>query len=337
MLAIVTPPVPQRSRADGQESHTWGQPRQVAILAHPNVTAIDIAGPADVFAHAGMFGGAYQTTIVSPDGNDVRTSSGLTIRADCKPEKLGPLDIVIIPGAMGMVDRPFDPALLAAVEDTMARARQVTSVCTGSFLLAQAGALDGRRATTHWTRSELFRRSYPAVRVSDALFVRDGPVITSAGVGSGIDLALALVEQDFGPEVAGQTVRQMVLFMQRPGSQSQLSSRSRSVLAADNPLRSLLDAIAADPAADYSLPRMAARAGVSPRTLTRLFREQLSISPARYVEQVRVEAAQALLLNGSPVARTAQLSGFNSAETLRRVFVSQVGVSPSVYASSAAS
>ena len=125
MLVIVTVPVPRRPHADGQESHTWGQPRQVAILAHPNVTAIDIAGPADVFAHAGMFGGAYQTTIVSPGGNDVRTSSGLTIRADGKPEELGPLDIVIIPGAMGMVDRPFYPGVLAAVEITLDPERAV--------------------------------------------------------------------------------------------------------------------------------------------------------------------------------------------------------------------
>jgi transcriptional regulator GlxA family with amidase domain len=311
-------------------------PRQVAILVYDNVTLLDVAGPTDVFAHAGLFGASYETVIVSPDGRDATMSSGVTLRVDRSPEELGSFDIAIIPGALGMVGRPFDPALLAAVKIVIAKSRQVTSVCTGSFLLAQVGALNGLRATTHWNRIEQFRKSYPSVRVrSDALFVRDGSVITSAGVSSGIDLALALVEQDFGPDVAGQTVRQMVLFMQRPGGLSQFSSRARSVLAADNPLRPLLDAISADPAADYSLARMGAVAGVSPRTLTRLFREQLGTTPARYVEQVRIEAAKVLLLHGSSVARSARLSGFNSAETLRRVFVNQVGVSPSVYASTA--
>jgi transcriptional regulator GlxA family with amidase domain len=312
-------------------------PRRVAILVYDNVTLLDVAGPADVFAHAGLFGGDYEIVLVSPDGSDATTSSGITLQAGRKPEDLGPLDIAIIPGALGLVTRPFDPALLAAVETVIAKATQVTSVCTGSFLLAQVGALDGRRATTHWNRIEQFERSYPSVRVkSDALFVRDGSFITSAGVSSGIDLALALVEQDYGPDVAAKVVRQMILFMQRPGGYSQFSSRSRSVPAAGSPLRPLLDAISAEPAADYSLARMSAVVGASPRTLIRLFREQLGTTPARYVEQARIEVAKGLLMNGSSVTRTAQLSGFNSAETLRRVFVNQVGVSPSVYASTAA-
>jgi transcriptional regulator GlxA family with amidase domain len=309
--------------------------RTVAILAYDNVTMLDIAGPADVFAHAGLFGARYATVLVEPDGRDIRTSSGLTLRPDGTPDDLGPLDIAIIPGALGLLDSPFDPATVAAVEKMLAGASQVASVCTGAFLLAHVGALDGKRATTHWNRIEQFRRFYPAVRVvGNALFVRDGLVVTSAGVASGIDLAVSIVEHDFGSEIAGKVVRQMILSMARPGDQPQLTTRARTMVALDNPLRRLLDEISRNPAADYSLSAMAALALVSPRTLARLFREQLQTTPARYVEQVRIEAAKALLQQGATVARAAALSGFGSVETLRRTFVSQVGVSPSVYAQS---
>ena len=168
--------------------------------------------------------------------------------------------------------------------------------------------------------------------VSDALFVRDDMFVTSAGIASGIDLALSIVEHDFGPEVAGKVVRQMVLPMARPGGQPQVTTRSRSMIAPDNPLRRLLDGISEDPSAEYTLAAMGELASVSPRTLTRLFREHLQTTPARYVEVVRIEAAKSLLQQGATVARAAALSGFGSAETLRRVFVNQVGVTPSVYA-----
>jgi transcriptional regulator GlxA family with amidase domain len=308
-------------------------PRTVAVLAYDNVTMLDIAGPADVFAHATLFGGNYKTVLVSPDGSDIRTSNGLRVRPDCLPSDLGPLDVAIIPGSLGLVDRPFDPVLVAGVETMVASSKQITSVCTGSFLLAHVGGLNGRRATTHWNRIDLFRRSYPAVRVvSDALFVRDDMFVTSAGIASGIDLALSIVEHDFGPEVAGKVIRQMVLSMARSGDQPQVTTRSRSMVAVDNPLRRLLDVIAQDPAAEHTLAAMSNLASVSPRTVTRLFHEHLQTTPARYVESVRIEAAKGLLQQGSTVARAATLSGFGSAETLRRVFVNQLGVTPSVYA-----
>ena len=309
------------------------EPRKVAVLGYDNVTMLDIAGAADVFSHAGLYGGRYETVLVSPDGRDIRTSNGLTVRPDCVPSDLGALDVVIIPGSMGLVDKPFEPSLVAAVETMVTNSEQVTSVCTGAFLLAHVGALHGRRATTHWNRIDQFRRTYPTVRViGDALFVRDGLFVTSAGIASGIDLALSIVEHDFGPEVAGKVVRQMVLSMARPGDQPQVTLRSRSLVAADNPLRRLLDEISQNPAAEYTLATMGDVAMVSPRTVARLFREQLQTTPARYVEDVRIEAAKALLQQGATVARAATLSGFNSPETLRRVFVNQVGVSPSVFA-----
>jgi transcriptional regulator GlxA family with amidase domain len=306
-----------------------GGPRRVGILVHDNVTMIDAAGPADVFHHAVMFGARYETLLVSADGRPVRASNGLTIHADTAASQVGRLDTVIVPGAYGMVDRPFDPAMLQAVRELAERSRRVTSGCTGSFLLAHLGYLDGRRATTHWTRTDLFARSFPRVRVQrDALFVRDGDLITSAGVSSGIDLGLAIVEDDHGPAVARDVARQMVVFLQRPGEQQQLSAASRTPVPRDNPLRRVIDAIAADPASDYSVGRMAQLAAVSPRTLNRLFRSVLNTTPTRYVELVRLEAAQAHLRHGATTTRAAALSGFGSAETFRRAAHRWTGTSP---------
>jgi transcriptional regulator GlxA family with amidase domain len=306
--------------------------QRMGILVYDNVTMIDIAGPADVFSHANTFGADYATVLVSADGRPVTASNGLTLTAELAAADAGRLDTVIIPGAYGMITKPFAADLMAAVTTLVGSSRRITSVCTGSFLLAQTGLLDHRRATTHWTRVEQFARTFPEVDViPDALFVRDGDVITSAGVSSGIDLALALVEDDFGPDVARKVARQMVVFLQRPGQQSQFSAPSRDHLAADNPLRVLLDRIAADPAGDYSLMKMAGIANVSVRNLARLFHDEIGTTPARYVELIRIEAAQILLQDGATVAVAAARSGFGSAETLRRVFVSRVGSSPSVY------
>lgn len=306
--------------------------RTVGILIYDNVTMIDVAGPADVFHHANQFGGAYETVLLSPDGLDARASNGLRLAADSRAGDTPALDTVIIPGAYGFISKPFPPELVDAVRELTAQAGRVASVCTGSFLLATIGLLDHRRATTHWLHVAELARMFPRITVEpDSLFVRDGRITTSAGVSSGIDLALALVEDDYGPDVARSVARQMVVFMQRPGGQSQFSAPSRASVAADNPLRVLLDDIAADPAASYSLARMADIASVSVRQLARLFHDSVGTTPARYVELVRIEAAQALLQNGETVASAALLSGFGTAETLRRVFVSRVGQSPTVY------
>lgn len=307
--------------------------RQVGILVYDGVTMIDVAGPADVFHHANLFGASYAPLLVSGDGGPAIASNGLTLHADRSVPEITDLDTIIVPGAYGMITRPLDPALLRAVQELSERSRRVASVCTGAFVLAAIGLLDHRRATTHWTHVDRLARLHPSIDVQrDALFVRDGRVVTSAGVTSGIDLSLALVEDDHGPEVAQRVARQMIVFMQRPGHQSQFSVPGRSHVPADNPLRVLLDAIGSDPAADYSLPTMAALAHVSTRTLTRLFRELVGTTPARYVERVRIESAQALLRNGATVATAATLSGFGSAETMRRVFVNRLGMSPSSYA-----
>jgi transcriptional regulator GlxA family with amidase domain len=307
--------------------------RRVGILAHDNVTMIDVAGPADVFSHANTFGAAYETVLVSPDGSDVVTSNGLGLRVVTAAAEIARLDTVIIPGAYGMVLHPLEPGLVEAVRHLTSVASRVTSVCTGSFLLAEIGRLDHRRATTHWTQLDRFRQTFPKVDIQDdALFVRDGEITTAAGIGSGLDLALTLVEDDYGPELARRTARQMLIFMQRPGGQSQFPAASRYDATDSRPLRALLDRIVADPAADYSLSAMAAVTHVSTRQLARLFQEELSVTPARYVESVRIEAAQIFLQRGRTVQTAAELSGLGSAQTLRRVFLSRLGMSPSLYA-----
>ena len=306
--------------------------RRMGILVYDNVTMIDIAGPADVFSHANSFGADYETVLVSADGANVKASNGLTLTAEVRASDAGRLDTVIIPGAYGMITKPFEKVLMDAVTVLTTKSDRIASVCTGSFLLAQAGLLDYRSATTHWTQAALFARSFPLVKVlPDSLFVRDGNIITSAGVSSGIDLALAIVEDDFGPDVARQVARQMVVFLQRPGQQSQFSAPSRDHLGVDHPLRRLMDTIAADPAGDYSLAAMSHIAHVSTRNLTRMFHDEIGTTPARYVELIRIEAAQILLQDGATIPVAAQRSGFGSPETLRRVFVSRVGSSPTVY------
>ena len=213
-----------------------------------------------------------------------------------------------------------------------ARTRRLASICTGSFILAQAGLLTGRRATTHWRHTRLLARAFPDIRVEpDAIFVRDGDVFTSAGVSSGIDLALALVEQDYGAELVRDVARSLVVYLKRAGGQSQFSVLVEAEPPPQSALRVVTDAIAANPAGDHSVKRLAAQASLSTRQLTRLFQSELGTTPARYVEIIRLDAARAALDAGRTVSDTARLAGFGSPETLRRVFVENLGVSPKAY------
>jgi transcriptional regulator GlxA family with amidase domain len=227
---------------------------------------------------------------------------------------------------------PVGTDLVHAARELAGQARRTASICTGAFVLAAAGVLDGRRATTHWQHAGTLARAYPSIDVQpDAIFVEDGTVFTSAGVSAGIDLALALVERDHGPALARDVARSLVVFLQRPGGQSQFSPSLRAPLPRTTPLRIVCDAVTADPAAEYSLARLAAIAAVSPRHLTRLFREEMRTTPAKYVELVRLNTAKDLLDAGEPVTDTAYRSGFGSAESMRRTFVQRLGVSPRSY------
>lgn len=306
--------------------------RVVVIVVFDEVTLLDVAGAAEVFTEANRFGGDYRLKIASLDGRDVTTSIGTRLGVTDSIAAIAAADTVLVAGSDDLPRRAIDPALVDAVRSVAGRTRRLASICTGSFLLAQAGLLSGRRATTHWRETRLLGRAFPDVTVeADAIFVCDGNVYTSAGISSGIDLALALVELDHGPELVRDVARWLVVYLKRAGGQSQFSV----LVEADPPPRSALrpvtDAIVGNPAAEHSVKALAARASLSTRQLTRLFQSELGTTPARYVELVRIDAARAALDAGRSVADTAALAGFGSAETLRRVFVTHLGLTPKAY------
>ncbi|WP_081665539.1 GlxA family transcriptional regulator [Mycobacterium sp. UM_CSW] len=306
--------------------------RVVVIVVFDDVTMLDVAGAGEVFAEANRFGADYELKIASVDGRDVTTSIGTRLGVTDALSSIESADIIMVAGSDDLPRRAIDPALVDAVKSAAGRTRRLASICTGSFILAQAGLLDGRRATTHWHDARLFARAFPDIAVEpDALFVRDGDVFTSAGVSSGIDLALALVEMDHGTELVRDVARWLVVYLKRAGGQSQFSTLVEAEPPPQSPLRKVTEAIAADPAANHSVKTLAAQASLSTRQLTRLFQSELGTTPARYVEMVRIDAARAALDAGRSVADTARIAGFGSAETLRRVFVDHLGVSPKAY------
>ncbi|MBU9765176.1 GlxA family transcriptional regulator [Mycobacterium sp. TNTM28] len=307
-------------------------PREIAIVVFDGMKLLDVAGPAEVFAEANRFGADYRLRIASVDGADVSTSIGTTFAVTDRIAGIGPVDTVLVSGGDSLVGRPIDPALVAAVREVSTHTRRLASICTGSFILAEAGLLDGRRATTHWRHARLLARAYPTISVEpDAIFVRDREIHTSAGVSAGIDLALALVEADHGDDLVRNVARSLVVYLKRAGGQSQFSTLVESDAAPQSALRKVTEAIGADPTASHSVKSLAALASLSTRQLTRLFQAELGTTPAQYVEMVRIDVARAALDAGRQVGDTAALAGFGSAETLRRVFVKHLGVSPKAY------
>jgi len=308
--------------------------RLIAVLAFDDVKLLDVAGPVEVFAEANRHGADYDVRIVSPHGGDVASSAGIVLRTHSSVAAVlrEPVDTALIAGADSLTTWPIGDDLVTAARDLAGAAKRTCSICTGAFILAKACLLDHKRATTHWSAASLLARSYPDVEVEpDSIFVQDGDVFTSAGVTAGIDLTLALVERDFGPDTARAVAQGLVVFMQRPGGQSQFSPALEKPRATAPGLQALVDTIVATPAADHSLERMAARVAVSPRHLRRMFHDELSTTPVRFVESVRIDAAKRLLIEGSSVSIAARESGFGSAESLRRTFALRVGVSPSAY------
>jgi len=309
----------------------------VRVLVFPGVRLLDVTGPIEVFTAANDVGGRYGVQLVSADGGDVVTAAGTRLGVDgSAADVTEPTDVLIVPGGPDWETLIKDDALLDLVRRLTERARLTASVCTGAFLLAAAGLLDGRRATTHWRDASELALRFPAVQVEpDAIFVTDGPLMTSAGVSAGIDLSLAIVERQCGAPVARAAAKDMVVFMQRPGGQSQFSVRAQAPHTRNEALRSVLDAVAADPAGPHAVSSMARRAGLGVRQLTRLFADEVGITPARYVEQVRVEAARAMLETGDDTLEAvARRTGFGSPESLRRAFIRQLGVLPSAYRAS---
>ena len=302
------------------------------FLVFDGMNHLDVAGPAEAFAEAGRLGAPYNLHYVSPDGDPVRTSIGAEFSVRAGAAVVRHADTVVVPGGSGVPKSPVSPRLLGAVEHLVSVSDRIVSVCTGAFLLAATGALDHRRATTHWQFASLLEQQHPDVAVSpDALFVHDGNIHTSAGVTAGIDLALSLIEHDRGSELAREVARQLVVYMQRQGGQSQYSTMLQLPRGNRAGVRVATDAVIADPAHHHNAQSLARMAGVSVRQLARLFETELGTTPARYVEKVRLETAKGLLLNGESVANTARRSGFGSPETMRRVFTASLGMPPRTY------
>jgi transcriptional regulator GlxA family with amidase domain len=315
--------------------------RRIVFVAYPGITALDLVGPHEVFAAADEVArrtrrdpDAYRIEVVAPEAGAVRTTRGPAIVADrAMSSARGAIDTLVIVGGEEARQAATDAGFVAGVARLARRSRRVTSVCTGAWLLAAAGILDGRRATTHWARCKEFATEFPKVTVeADPIFVRDGNVWTSAGVTAGMDLALALVDDDLGRDVALMTARQLVLFVQRPGGQSQFSAQLGAQLAARQPIRELQQWIVEHPDGDLGVDRLAARVAMSPRHFARVFREEVGATPAAYVERVRVEVARRLLeTTDFGIDEIAGAAGFGTPETTRRAFARRVGTSPSEY------
>jgi len=311
-------------------------PRDVILVVFPDLQGLDLIGPAEVFAAANQEAAqpAYRTRLVAVAPGPMRTTSGITVLADeAIADVQAPIDTLMVVGGDGTYGAVADATLVAHVGRLAADARRVTSVCSGAFVLAQAGLLDGRRATTHWRACELLARSFPAVTVEpDPIYVRDGNVFTSAGVTAGMDLALALVEDDLGHDVALAIARRMVLFLRRPANQSQFSAPLRAQAAERDGIRAAQHLVTEHPEGDCTVAALARVALMSERNFARCFTAEVGFTPARYVERVRVETARRLLEDTDDgVEAVAAAAGFGTAETMRRTFLRTVRTNPTEY------
>jgi transcriptional regulator GlxA family with amidase domain len=275
----------------------------------------------------------YRIELVSADAPLVRTSSGVSVGAQPLEAGQGPVDTLLVPGGWSVGEALRDQALVSWIGAAAARSRRVASVCGGSFLLAEAGLLDGRRATTHWAYSETMARRYPAVTVdAEPIFVWDGPFVTSAGVSTGIDMALALVEADHGAALALETARFLVLFLKRHGGQSQFSAMLDAQLADHPPIRTAQEWILENLHNPLPVAEIAERANMSPRNFARVFRREVGTTPGQYVQRTRIARARELLeTTDLPIGQIAGRCGFGAPETFFRSFGRTLGLTPKEY------
>jgi transcriptional regulator GlxA family with amidase domain len=310
----------------------------VLIVLFDGVQSLDVTGPLEVFAGANEWrarrgaGACYDIRTASLGGRPVRTTSGLRLAPDGDlRETEDPGSLLIVPGGSGA--RRADPELVAWLQAYGGRARRLVSVCTGAFLLAEAGLLDGRRVTTHWEYCDALAARFPRLSVDPVpIFVRDGNLATSAGVTAGIDLALDLVEEDLGREAALHIARRLVVFLRRPGNQAQFSAQLAGQLASREPLRDVQRWIADHPDADLSVETLAGQASLSPRQFARAFAAEVGMPPGRYVDRVRLEAARRRLEDTADgVEQTARSCGYGTPEAMRRAFIRALGVGPDEY------
>lgn len=308
-------------------------------MIYPGCCALDVVGPADVFATANQLSGEplYRCSVAGPTLGAVTTESAVMLESARLVADVGtardPAHTVIVSGGLGSGAAIDDAGFVGAINRLATHSTRIGSVCTGSFLLAEAGLLDGRRATTHWAHADAFRARYPTVDLDpDALYVADGPIVTAAGVAAGIDMALALVAADHSPGLAQRVSRRMVVYLHRSGGQSQFSERTDPHAAGDADLAPALAAVAVDPAADHSVRAMAIRASMTERTFARRFKQATGTTPARWVERARIDhARERLEATADPLTLIATRSGFASPVTMSQAFVRVVGLSPNQY------
>lgn len=313
-----------------------GAPRMV-VVGYDGAELVDIACVTTTLELANRIGclrPGYEVTVVSPGGRPIVCWTGLSLRSQRPIERLtGPVDTVVVAGGFGHEQAAADDVLVAHVRRLARESRRVASVCTGATILAAAGLLDGRRATTHWRFATRLARTYRSVAVDAApIFIRDGKVTTAAGVTSALDLTLAFVEEDHGPGLARQVARDLVTYLQRPGNQAQMSVYVAPPAPDNLAVRKATDHVLSHLGDDLSAVRLAQAAGVSPRHLTRLFLRELGDPPGRFVRQARVEAA-ARLLDSTTLAipEVARRCGFGSAEALRQAFAARYRMPPARY------
>jgi transcriptional regulator GlxA family with amidase domain len=302
-------------------------PRRIDVLIFPDFQLLDAAGPIAAFEIAGRLApGAYDLRVVSTTPGWVRSSSGAALMAAALDE--APLDTLLVSGGDGTRPERLDPAVTAAAAAAAPRARRIVSVCSGAFILAEAGLLEGRRATTHWSRTADFRRRFPRTRLEpDRIYVRDDPVWTSAGITAGIDLSLALIAEDLGEAVARATAQQLVAPRQRAGGQSQFSGLVE-MGGASGRFADLLDWASQRLTSRLSVEELAEACAMSPRNFARAFVREVGMTPAKAVEHLRVESARSALGQGASVEQAARTSGFGDAERLRRAMLRTYGQTP---------
>lgn len=303
-------------------------PHKVAFLLYPGVAPFDVAGPAQAFGAAGR--GVYEQAFLSVHGGEIESDAGLSFHSTAVRTFKGPIDTLVLPGGYGVARARKDPEVIAAVSRLEARTKRVVSICVGAFLSAEVGLLRGRRATTHWRACKALASEYPDIKVDpDAVYVRDGNVWSSAGLSAGVDLTLALIEQDRGRAAAMAVARELVVFLRRPGGQSQFSTVLAGQTSGGERFSDLFAWISANVGEDLRVQRLAEQARMSPRSFARHFQMQTGLTPAKAIEQIRIEAAKAMLeRGGQAVPVVAATCGFGDEQRMRRAFTRQLGVTP---------
>lgn len=310
---------------------------KVAVLAFPGVQMLDIAGPIDVFHEAGRQAGnphAYSFEVVSTASEPIRASNGVQFMPDATLETASEdIDTLLVAGRPRVCEIEGDQRVVRWLQQQARRVRRIGSVCSGAFLLAGAGLLDGRRATTHWNSSTRLASGYPLVKVeSDRIYIKDGSIYTSAGVTAGMDLALAMVEEDLGRGIALQVAREFVMFLKRPGGQSQFSAHLAAQTAEKSVIRDAQAWVLQNIERQLSVDSLAQHAGMSTRNFARLFKSETNTTPADFVEAARVDSARRMLEEtANPLKRVASLCGFGDPNSLRRAFLRRLGVTPADY------